>query len=84
MINHIPVVTIDGPSGVGKSSLSKIIANKLNWSLLESGQFYRLLAFLVLNKNITMIEKNIVNLLDNLDYELIKKKLLIIFISQKI
>lgn len=74
MINKIPVITIDGPSGVGKSTLSKIIANKLNWSLLESGDIYRLVAFLALNKNVAIFEKNIVSLLNNLDFSLIKKK----------
>ncbi|QCI25520.1 ATP-binding cassette domain-containing protein [Buchnera aphidicola (Sitobion avenae)] len=75
MINKIPVITIDGPSGVGKSTLSKIIANKLNWALLESGNIYRLIAFLALKKNISILEEDIVNLLNNLDYSLIKKKL---------
>ncbi|QIQ41898.1 MAG: ATP-binding cassette domain-containing protein [Buchnera aphidicola (Microlophium carnosum)] len=84
MINKIPVITIDGPSGVGKSTLAKIIADKLNWSLLESGKIYRLVAFLAFNKNITILEKNIINLLKNLDFSLIKKKLLIVFINQRI
>ncbi|QCO70867.1 (d)CMP kinase [Buchnera aphidicola] len=84
MKNKIPVITIDGPSGVGKSTISKIIAYKLNWSLLESGKIYRLVAFLALNKNITIIENNIIRLLKNLDFSLIKKKLSIVFINQKI
>ncbi|QCI22757.1 (d)CMP kinase [Buchnera aphidicola] len=84
MINKIPVITIDGPSGVGKSTISKKIAYNLNWSLLESGKIYRLVAFLVLNKNITIVEKNIVRFLKNLDFSLIKKKLSIFFINQKI
>ncbi|AEO08662.1 cytidylate kinase [Buchnera aphidicola str. Ak (Acyrthosiphon kondoi)] len=74
MINKIPVITIDGPSGVGKSTLSKIISDKLNWSLLESGKIYRLVACLALKENISIIEKNIINLLNNLDDSLIKKK----------
>ncbi|MCU4136918.1 (d)CMP kinase [Buchnera aphidicola (Sitobion miscanthi)] len=75
MTNKIPVITIDGPSGVGKSTLSKIIANKLNWVLLESGNIYRLIAFLALKKNISILEEDIVTLLNHLDYSLIKKKL---------
>ena len=82
-MNKIPVITIDGPSGVGKSTLSKIIADKLNWSLLQSGKIYRLVAFLALNNNTAIFEKNIIRLLKNLDFSSIKKKLLICFINQK-
>jgi len=84
MIKHIPVITIDGPSGVGKSTLSRIIAKKLNWSLLESGKIYRLVAFLLLNKNTTISEENTINFLKNLNFSSIKKKLLIFLINQKI
>ncbi|WP_343154001.1 (d)CMP kinase [Buchnera aphidicola] len=74
MKKNIPVITIDGPSGVGKSTLCNIIANKLNWYILESGVIYRLLAVMILKKNIPIIEKNIVCFLKNLDFSLLKKK----------
>ncbi|CAL4322931.1 Cytidylate kinase [Buchnera aphidicola (Protaphis terricola)] len=70
--NNIPVITIDGPSGVGKSTLCGIIANKLNWSILESGMIYRLLASIILKNNIPIIEKNIVSVLNNLDCSFFK------------
>jgi cytidylate kinase len=73
MINKPPVITIDGPSGVGKSTLSKIIADKLNWSILESGKIYRLVAYLALNNNIPIVEKNITLFIKNLNFSLIKK-----------
>ncbi len=44
MINHSPVITIDGPSGVGKGTVSQLVAEKLGWHLLDSGSLYRLLA----------------------------------------
>ncbi|WAI03240.1 (d)CMP kinase [Buchnera aphidicola] len=75
MKNKIPVITIDGPSGVGKSTISKIIADQLNWSVLESGKIYRFLAFLALTKNITIIEKNIIPLAKNIDLLFMKKKI---------
>ncbi|QCI21034.1 ATP-binding cassette domain-containing protein [Buchnera aphidicola (Hyperomyzus lactucae)] len=81
MINKPPVITIDGPSGVGKSTLSKIIANKLHWSILESGKIYRLVAFLALYNNIPIFEKNITCFIENLNFSLIKKKVSTIFIS---
>lgn len=40
----IPVITIDGPSGSGKGTISQIVAQRLGWNLLDSGALYRLLA----------------------------------------
>ena len=40
----IPIVTIDGPSGVGKGTISALVANELGWNLLDSGALYRVLA----------------------------------------
>src|SRR5690242_2787476 len=39
-----PIVTIDGPSGSGKGTISREVARKLNWHLLDSGALYRLVA----------------------------------------
>lgn len=44
-MNIIPVVTIDGTSGSGKSTICQAIANKLKWNLLDSGSIYRSLVF---------------------------------------
>lgn len=49
----IPVITIDGPSGVGKGTLSYALADKLNWHLLDSGAIYRVLALAVLNAQLS-------------------------------
>ena len=40
----IPVLTLDGPSGVGKGTVASIIAQKLDWHLLDSGAIYRAFA----------------------------------------
>ena len=40
----IPVITIDGPSGVGKGTVCKFLAKTLGWHLLDSGALYRVLA----------------------------------------
>lgn len=37
----VPVLTIDGPSGVGKGSVARIVAGKMGWNLLDSGAIYR-------------------------------------------
>ena len=35
------VVTIDGPAGAGKSTVSKRLADRLGWRLLDTGAMYR-------------------------------------------
>jgi CMP/dCMP kinase len=40
-----PVVTIDGPSGSGKGTVSRLLAQRTGWHLLDSGALYRLVAF---------------------------------------
>jgi CMP/dCMP kinase len=40
----IPVLTIDGPSGAGKGTVSRLVAKKLGWNYLDSGSIYRSLA----------------------------------------
>jgi len=48
----IPVLTIDGPSGVGKGTLANIMAHELNWNLLDSGAIYRAFALAASKRNI--------------------------------
>jgi cytidylate kinase len=38
----VPIITIDGPSGSGKGTLCKLLADRLNYHLLDSGALYRL------------------------------------------
>ena len=39
-----PVVSIDGPSGSGKGTVSRAVAQRVGWHLLDSGALYRLVA----------------------------------------
>jgi len=39
-----PIVTIDGPSGSGKGTISRAVARQVGWHLLDSGALYRLVA----------------------------------------
>ena len=40
----VPILTIDGPSGSGKGTISRQVARELGWELLDSGALYRLVA----------------------------------------
>ena len=44
MTDPIPVVAIDGPSGSGKGTIARRVADALGWHLLDSGALYRLTA----------------------------------------
>ena len=50
----IPVLTIDGPSGVGKGTVANIVASNLSWNLLDSGAIYRAFALAASKRNISI------------------------------
>ena len=39
-----PVITVDGPGGSGKGTITQMLARRLGWHLLDSGALYRLTA----------------------------------------
>lgn len=47
------VIAIDGPSGSGKSSTARAIAQRANWKYLDTGALYRAITWLALQENIT-------------------------------
>jgi CMP/dCMP kinase len=49
---HVPIVTIDGPSGSGKGTISRAVARYARWHLLDSGALYRLVALAGLRRNL--------------------------------
>ena len=57
MINS-KIITIDGPSGVGKGTLARKLAKKLNYDLLDSGAIYRLAGLHCYLKNIDSNNEN--------------------------
>lgn len=71
MAQHIPVITIDGPSGTGKGTIAALLAEKLGFHLLDSGALYRALAWAVLHKKINPEEgPELSAMLDEVDLEL--------------
>lgn len=64
----IPVLAIDGPSGVGKGTVARIMAQKLGWHLLDSGAIYRAFALAVDARNIDVTDESaLVEVANNLD-----------------
>ncbi|QIQ21818.1 (d)CMP kinase [Zophobihabitans entericus] len=50
----VPVIAIDGPSGVGKGTLCQALAKHFGWHLLDSGAIYRVLALSALTQNVAL------------------------------
>ncbi|MDO9424462.1 MAG: (d)CMP kinase, partial [Methylobacter sp.] len=51
---NIPVLTIDGPSGAGKGTVSRAVAKNLGWNYLDSGSIYRSLAVAALKQQVEL------------------------------
>tara|TARA_B100000073_G_scaffold105764_1_gene84855 strand:- start:1200 stop:1874 length:675 start_codon:yes stop_codon:yes gene_type:complete len=56
------IITIDGPSGVGKGTLAFSLAEKLGWNVLDSGLIYRLTGYLSLKAKLNSPEEIILHL----------------------
>ena len=51
MIKNPNIITIDGPSGVGKGTLAKNLSDELDWIVLDSGSLYRMIGYLSLKND---------------------------------
>ncbi|SFM20622.1 (d)CMP kinase [Marinobacter zhejiangensis] len=51
--NPVPVITIDGPSGSGKGTVTQMLARRLGWHLLDSGALYRLTALAAVRQGVS-------------------------------
>ncbi|MBK5073821.1 (d)CMP kinase [Budviciaceae bacterium CWB-B4] len=71
----VPVITVDGPSGVGKGTLCQALAEKLGWHLLDSGAIYRVLALAALHHEVDLAsEEALVPLAIHLDVRFIAQQ----------
>ena len=72
----IPVLTIDGPSGVGKGTVSNIVANELKWHILDSGAIYRAFALAASKRDLLPENtKELIDLASNLELKFVSSSL---------
>lgn len=72
------VVAIDGPAGCGKSTVAKIIADRLNITFLNSGSFYRGITLSLLRSGISIEnQQEVIGLAQSLDLDYVNSRLVI-------
>ena len=70
------VITIDGPSGVGKGTISEHLSDQLKWNYLNSGALYRAIAWVARNDLINLNDtKGLEKASENIIFSLENKKL---------
>ena len=80
------IITIDGPSGVGKGTIATMVADYLGYNYLDSGSLYRSLALALSQKNIDLvkdindIEKNIFEI--DIDFKYEKNGKITVFVNK--
>jgi cytidylate kinase len=68
----VPVITIDGPSGAGKGTVCRLLAQKLGWEILDSGAIYRVLALASIHHQIESgDEESLIPLAAHLDVQFV-------------
>ncbi len=67
------IIALDGPAGAGKSSVSKMVAKRLNCTYLDTGAMYRAITYEALKRNISE-EKEIVQMVENLNMDICAKE----------
>ena len=72
------VITVDGPSGVGKGTVSEYLSDQLQWNYLNSGALYRSIAWVAMNDSIELDDTDgLESASKNISFSMRDKKLLI-------
>ena len=51
------LITIDGPAGSGKSTVSRLLAKKLSYLYLDTGALYRAVAYQAMKEGISIVDQ---------------------------
>ena len=71
-MNYINGIALDGPAGAGKSTIAKIIANRLGLPYLDTGAMYRAMALCALENCVSLTDaKKVEELLNNTDIRVV-------------
>lgn len=66
--SQVPVITVDGPGGSGKGTITQMLARRLGWHLLDSGALYRLTALAAVRQQVSLDdETGLVSVASGLD-----------------
>lgn len=65
--SSIPVITIDGPGGSGKGTISYLLAQDLAWHFLDSGAIYRIAAWVAAETQTPFEEQQLLPLMSDLE-----------------
>lgn len=72
------IVAIDGPAGTGKSTIAKLIAEKLNITFLNSGSFYRAVTLYLLRNGIPVEDQDrVIKTAEELDLDYVDSHLIL-------
>ena len=75
------VITIDGPSASGKGTLAILLAERLNWKILDSGALYRAFAYFLISEN---DEKSAQEKLKRITFNISNKNIQVLFENRDI
>jgi cytidylate kinase len=54
MQNPVPILTLDGPGGVGKGTICLRVARETGWHILDSGSLYRLVGLMAARRGLDL------------------------------
>ncbi|MCC0637441.1 MULTISPECIES: (d)CMP kinase [unclassified Clostridioides] len=76
------IIAVDGPAGAGKSTIAKIVSEKLNINYIDTGAMYRAVTYKCLKNNIDVNnEKEVIKIAKNSDIDFENNN---IYLDQKI